>query len=243
MGWQYNENLYEGLAVLAVMPSTAVTTTGATCGPFNTKTLRRVIFDINVSSAASTNAGTCTVTLQTNTTSAATGFTNITTCTSYTTGGVYGPVYINSTTNGYISATYAAAGTWTSASSTTAGTTGPQFYRLEYKVESIRAALDQATGSGPSSTSNTSTWLQLYITNAATNQTVTMSAVAYGVLSSYPSADIVLNQFTPATTTASGATTSIPVAFAQQTFIDGYGVNNIPYSTTVLGSMSKNLPA
>lgn len=234
MGWQYNENLYEGLAVLAVLPSTGVTTTGANVGPFNAKNLERVIFDVNVSSAASTNAGTCTVALQANTTSATTGFANISTS---TTSGIYGPIYINSTTNGFISGTYAPAGTWTSASSTTAGTTGPQFYRFEYKVESLRAAID---GSSPSTTSQTSTWLNLNITNAATNQTVTMSAVAYGVMRSYPSADINLNQFTPGT--SAGSVSAYPVSFAQQTFIDGYPVSNQPYTTTALSSMQKILP-
>lgn len=242
MGWQYNENLFEGLAVMATAGNLTLTSTGtgtSVVGPFNTKTLRRVIFDINVLGAAAATA-TFTAQLQMNTTSASTGFTAVPTGTTF--GFVQAIPTLNAQTSGAIYYTYNTAGTSTYTSTTT-GTTAAQFYRFEYKVETLRASIDNATGSGPTTTSNASTWLQLVLTGSTSAATV--SAVAYGVCGSYPAADINLNQFTPPPTTtfsASSGFPNIPVAFAQQTFIDGYLVNNVPYTTTALGQMSKILP-
>lgn len=208
--WQYNESLVEGTAVIATYMTTSLTaaqgtdkiTNGAYVGNF-----RRIVFDIANWAAGQTD-GTVKFALQGATTSGATYYT------------ITGP---DTTYPSLVTGSFTSGG-----AITTAMTTVLNFVRIEYKVESIKNAIDVYNASTTAGGTKAGAWIRLALNYTGLTGTGThaLTVIGYGVAGSGPSSDILLNKWL--------TNTSVAVSNAR-TFIDGWALTNTSaFATAIL---------
>lgn len=211
--FQYNESLVEGTAVLGYYITTSVTanmTANMRCSPFHVGNFRRIVFDINNWACQTQTTSTCRFELQGATTSGATYYR------------ITGP---DTTFPSLVTSSFTSGDVITA----TMVTTAVNLVRLEYKVESIRNAIDYYNSTTTAGGTKAGSWITLALNptgGVSGTGTFALSIVAYGVAGSGPSADISINKW---------LTDNSVTAKRGQMFIDGWALTNTnAFATAIL---------